>query len=141
MTPPCVVADTSVCLKWFHAAGEGSVEPARAILDAFARRRIDLVILDLTVYEIGNVLVRSAGASPEATAKVLDVLDEICRPAALRASERITAGRLARDYQLTFYRAAGAAIAQERGGRLVTLDRQLLRAGLGVRPEDVVAGA
>lgn len=141
MTLPFVVADTSVVLKWFHAAGEESVELARAILEAFARRRIDLVVLDLTIYEIGNVLVRSAGASPEATAKVLDALTEICRPMPLRASERITAGRLARDYQLRFYDAAGAAIAQERGGRLVTLDRQLLRAGLGVRPEDVVAGA
>ncbi len=141
MTLPFVVADTSVVLKWFHAAGEEFVEPARAILEAFAQRRIDLVVLDLTTYEIGNILVRSAGASPEATAKVLEALNEICQPVALRASERITAARLAKDYQLTFYDAACAAIAQERGGRLVTLDRQLLRAGLGVRPEDAVARA
>ena len=136
-----VVADASVVLKWFHAAGEESVEPARAILEAFARRRIDLVVLDLTIYEIGNVLVHSAGVSPEATAKVLEALNEICQPVALHASELVTAARLARDHQLTFYDAAHAAIAQERGGRLVTLDRRLLRAGLGVRPEDVVAWA
>lgn len=141
MTLPFVVVDTSVVLKWFHAAGEESVEPARAVLEAFGRRRIDLVVLDLTTYEIGNVLIGSAGASPEATAKVLEAISDIYQPVALAASERITAARLARDHQITFYAAAGAAIARERGGRLVTLDRQLLRAGLGVRPEDVVAWA
>ena len=136
MTLPLVVADASVVLKWFHAAGEEAVEPARAILEAFGRQRIDLVILDLTIYEIGNVLIRSAGASPEATATVLEALNEICQPAALRASEWRTAARLARDHRLTFYGAAHAAIAQERSGRLVTLDRDLLSADLGVRPED-----
>ena len=61
MAPRLVVADTSVVLKWFHAAGEEAVEPARAILDAFARRQIDLVILDLTIYEIGNILIVGPG--------------------------------------------------------------------------------
>ena len=138
MTLPFVVADASVVLKWFHAAGEESVEPARAILEAFAQRRIDLVILDLTIYEIGNVLVRSAGASPEATAAVLEALTEICEPMALRASERLTAARLARDRRLTFYDAAYAAVAEERGGRLVTMDRELLAADLGVPPEQAL---
>jgi predicted nucleic acid-binding protein len=135
VTLPLVVADASVVLKWFHAAGEEAVEPARAILEAFAERRIDLVILDLTIYEIGNVLLRSTGASPEATATVLEALTEICEPVALRSSERMTAARLARDRRLTFYDAAYAAVAQERGGRLVTMDRELLAADLGVRPE------
>ena len=136
MTLPFVVADASVVLKWFHAAGEESVEPARAILDAFARQQIDLVILDLTIYEIGNVLIRSAGASPEATATVLAALNEICQPVALRASERVVAARLAKDHRLTFHDAAYAAVAKERGGRLVSMDRKLLAAELGVRPED-----
>jgi predicted nucleic acid-binding protein len=136
VTLPFVVADASVVLKWFHAPGEESVEPARAILEAFARRQIDLVILDLTIYEIGNVLIRSAGASPEATATVLEALNEICQPVALRASERVVAARLATDHRLTFHDAAYAAVAKERGGRLVSMDRKLLAAELGVRPED-----
>jgi predicted nucleic acid-binding protein len=134
-----VVADASVVIKWFHAAGEEAVEPARAILDAFVRQKIDLVILDFTIYEIGNVLIRAAGASPDATARVLEALTEICEPVALRHSERLRAARLAREHRLTFYDAACAAVAQERGGRLVTMDRQLLAAELGVRPEDAVA--
>ena len=132
-----VVADASVVLKWFHAEGEEAVEPARAILEAFARQQIDLVILDLTIYEIGNVLVR-AGAGPQATATVLDALTEICQLVALSGPERVMAARLASEHDLTFHDAAYAAVALERGGRLVTMDRGLLAAGLGVRPGDAL---
>ena len=133
-----VVADASVVRKGFHAAGEEAVEPARAILDAFARRQIDLVILDLTIYEVGNILNR-ARASPEGTANVLEALTEICEPVALRPPERLRAARLAREHGLSFYGAACAALALERGGRLVTMDWQLIAAELGVRPEDAFA--
>ena len=139
MTLPLVVADASVVLKWFHAAGEEAVEPARAILEAFARRQIDLVILDLTIYQIGNVLLRGAGARPQATATVLDALTEICQSVTLSGPERATAARLASEHDLTFQDAAYAAVAQERRGRLVTLTQELLEAKLGVRPEDAFA--
>jgi predicted nucleic acid-binding protein len=135
VTLTLVVADASVVLKWFHAAGEESVVPSRAILEAFARRRIDLVILDLTIYEIGNVLLRVAGAGPQATATVLGALTEICQPVTLSGRELATAARLAGEHHLTLYDAAYAAVAQERGGRLVTMGRELLSAKLGVRPE------
>ena len=102
MTLPIVVADASVALKWFHAEGEEAVEPARAILDAYIDRRIDLVILDLTTYEIGNALLRSAGAGPEAVATILDALTQVCEPVALSASERSQAAHLAAEHHLTF---------------------------------------
>ena len=133
-----VVADASVILKWFHAAGEEAVEPARSILDAFATRRIHLVVLDLSVYEIGGVLLR-AGAGPRAAATVLAALTEICEPVALSSHELETAARLTSEHHLTFNDAAYAAVAQERRGRLVTLSRALLKANLGVRPEDAFA--
>lgn len=139
MARQVVVADASVVLKWFHATGEEAVEPARAILDAFARQQIDLVILDLTVYEIGNVLLRRAGAGPRATATVLQALTEICEPVTLSGPERATAARLASEHHLTFHDAAYAAVAQERRGQLVTVSPELLRARLGVRPEDALA--
>ena len=139
MTLPIVVADASVVLKWFHAEDEEAVEPARAVLEAVADGQIELVILDLTIYEIGNALLRSAGAGPEATATVLDALTEICEPTTLTTAERAHAARLAADHHLTFYDAAYAAVAQGHQGRLVTMDRELLAAGLGVRPQDVVA--
>jgi predicted nucleic acid-binding protein len=133
---PLVVVDASVALKWFHAAGEDAIVPARAILEAFATRKVDLVILDLTIYEIGNVLLRRAGVGPQATATVLAALAEICQPVALSGSERATAARLARQHDLTFHEASYPAVALERGARLVTMSRALLEANLGVRPED-----
>ena len=138
MARQLVVVDASVVLKWFHAAGEEAVEPARTILDAFARRQIDLVVLDLTTYEIGNALVR-AGAGPRAAATILAAVLEICKPAALNGHEMETAARLASEHHLTFHDAAYAAVAHERRGRLVTLSRALLKANLGVRPEDAFA--
>lgn len=136
---PIVVADASVALKWFHAEGEEAVEEARTVLRAFADRQIDLVILDLTVYEIGNALLRAAGGDAEATTTVLDALVAICEPTTLTTSERANAARIARQHNLTLYDSAYAAVAQGRNGRLATMDRQLLAAGLGVRPEDVLA--
>ena len=138
MTRPILVADASVALKWFHSTGEEAVEAAREVLEAFADRRIDLVILDLTVYEIGNALSRRPEASPESVAVVLDALTEIRVPTAPTAAERADAARLGKDHRLTFYDAAYAAVARGRGARLVTMDRGLLTAGLGVRPEDAL---
>lgn len=117
MTPPIVVADASVALKWLHAEGEEAVESARAVLEAFKDRRIELVILDLTIYEIGNALLRSAGAGAEETANVLDALREICEPTMVTGAERARAARLATDHGLTFYDSAYAAVAEARHGR------------------------
>lgn len=126
-------------LKWFHEDGEEAVEPAGALLDALAARRIDLVILDLAIYEIGTVLVRSLGVDPAATATVLDAITEIRDPSAMTGAERAVAARLATDHGLTFYDAAYAAVAEVRHGRLVTMDRALIDAGLGMRPEQLDA--
>jgi predicted nucleic acid-binding protein len=131
VTPPIVVVDTSVVLKWFHEEGEDDVAAARALLDAFAAGEVDLLVLDLTVYELGNVLVRSLKLAPEAVGTVLDALHEIVSPVALTASERGRAAELAAEHGLTFYDAAFAAVAQVRGGSLVTSDRALLNRGLG----------
>ena len=130
-----VVADASVVIKWFHAAGEEAVEPARAILEVFARRQIDLVILDLTIYEIGNILNRRRG-EPGSELEGARSARRDMQPVRLRSSERLRAAQLATKHGLTFYDAACAAVALERGGRLVTMDRRLLAAELGDRPED-----
>jgi predicted nucleic acid-binding protein len=134
VTRPLVVADASIVLKWFHAEGEDAVGAARAILEAFARRQIELAVLDVSIYEIGNTLL-TAGAGPQATATVLRALTEICQPTALRDPERATAARLASQYHLTFRDASYAAVTLGRGGRLVTMNRRLITANLGVRPE------
>jgi predicted nucleic acid-binding protein len=140
MPPIDVVSDASVALKWFHEEGEAEVDDARRVLDAYADGRLTLHILDLTRYEIGNALLRGRpGLSAASVATVLDALDEICPSLAPTAVELRLATVLAEQHGLTLYDAAYAAAAQVRGGVLATVDRDLLRAGLGLRPGQIVA--
>jgi predicted nucleic acid-binding protein len=134
-----VVSDASIALKWFHAEGEEEVEPARALLTAQQARTVALTVLDLTAYEIGNALLRGpARATAEQVATVLEALNEICPAVRPDTTELRLAADLAVHDDLTLYDAAYAAVARSRKATLVTLDRALLRAGLGVRPSELV---
>jgi predicted nucleic acid-binding protein len=135
-----VVADASVALKWFHEEGEEEVGWARALLDRHRERRIALSVLDLTAYEVGNALLRGKpGISADRVAVVLEALAEICPRLTLTSRELAEAASLAEEHRLTLYDASYAAAARSRNGHLVTLDRDLLRSGLGRRPSDIVA--
>lgn len=134
-----VVSDANVVLKWFHSEGEDEVGPARALLDAHKERTVVLSVLDLTVYEVGNALMRGrAGASAEQAATVIEALAEICPSIRPSPEEMKAASRLAERHKLTLYEAAYAAVAQDRSAELVTLDRALLDAKLGKRPRELV---
>ncbi len=135
-----VVSDANVALKWFRTEGEEGLAEAHALLEAHARRRIALRVLDLTMYEIGNALLRgTAGASADQAATVLDALAEICPVVAAESEDLRLAGQLAQTHGLSFYDAAYAAVAQRHRALLATYDRQLLAAGLGLEPSAIVA--
>lgn len=133
-----VLIDTSVLIKWFHAAGEGELGAARALRDAHVTGRLDAHILDLGLYEVGNVLVRSVGWPADEVADQLDDLLVIIgtpllsSPAWLRA-----AAELAAAHRLTFYDSAWVAAARGLGVSLVSADRQLLAARLAESATDV----
>jgi predicted nucleic acid-binding protein len=132
-----VVSDANLVLKWFHSDGEEEVDEARELLDAHRARRISLAILELTPYEVGNALLRGrAEARPEQVATVLDALSEICQDLRPTRQEFRLAAGIADEHRLTIYDAIYAAVARARGAILVTLDRELLRAGLGIRPSE-----
>jgi len=136
-----VVSDASVVLKWFHAEGEEEVDSARALLDRYRDRSIALHVLDLTAYEVGNALLRGRlRVGAERVATVLLALSEICPRVALTPADMTEAATLAEGYDLTLYDAAYAAAARTLGAELATLDRALLRSGLGRRPSAIVAG-
>ena len=136
-----VVNDASVALKWFHAEGEEEVPEARALVAAHQARTVALKVLDLTAYEVGNALLRGrAKASASQVATVLEALAEICPALRPDRDELRLAAELAGRHHLTLYDAAYAAVAENRGATLATLDRALLDAGLGSRPSTVVEG-
>lgn len=133
-----VVSDANVALKWFHAEGEEEVPEARALVAAHQARTVALKVLDLTAYEVGNALLRGhAKATASQVATVLEALAEICPAVRPDPDELRLAAELADRHALTLYDAAYAAVAENRGATLATLDRALLKAGLGSRPSEV----
>ncbi|MGH2854999.1 MAG: type II toxin-antitoxin system VapC family toxin [Solirubrobacteraceae bacterium] len=130
-----VLCDTSIVVKWFHESGETEVAQARAILEAHTDRTLTAVVLDLTVYELGNVAARALGLPGDRVVAILDRLELICDEG-LRLSPRARrdAAELAAAHRLSFYDAAYWAVARERGITLVTADAELLRVGAGLTP-------
>lgn len=134
-----VVSGANVTLKWFRHEGEQDVDSARALLDHHRKRRVVVYVLDLTYYELGNALLRGrARATAQQTATVLAALRDICPTIAPENDDLVLAGELAAKHELTLYDAAYAAVAHRRDAPLVTFDRQLLAAGLGIRPAELL---
>lgn len=133
-----VVSDANVALKWFHTEGEEEVPAARALVAAHQARTVALSVLDLTAYEVGNALLRGrAKATASQVATVLEALAEICPAVRPSSDELRLAAELADRHDLTLSDAAYAAVAENRGATLATLDRALLDAGLGSRPTEL----
>jgi predicted nucleic acid-binding protein len=136
-----ILCDASVVLKWFHAEGEEEAGESRALLDLHRSRRAALSVLDLTMYEVGNALVRGMRVPAARAQAVIEALDAICPRLPISTGELADALALAELPGLTVYDAAYAAVARSRHARLATLDRLLLGAGLGQSPSEIVSGS
>jgi predicted nucleic acid-binding protein len=134
-----VLCDTSVVVKWFHEEGEQEVGAARRLLAAHRAGAVDARLLELTLYEIGNVLLRSLRWPAASVADQLDDLALICTVVAPTGSELRLAAEIADERALTFYDALSAAVARARGYALATADRALLDASAGESPAAIVA--
>ncbi len=96
-------------------------------------------VLDLTPYELGNALLRGRlGVAAERVAEVLEALADVCPAITPDTDDLREAAALADQHGLTLYDAAYAAVARRRNAHLVTLDGELLRAGLGRRPSELI---
>jgi predicted nucleic acid-binding protein len=131
-----LLVDTSVVIKWFHSEGESELAEARAIRDATSRGDIDARVIDLAIYEMGNVLLGALNWRASDIADQLDDLMVICGvPLAMAATWIREAATLGATHGLTFYDACWAASAQALGVSLVSADVQLLDAGLAESPQ------
>jgi predicted nucleic acid-binding protein len=130
------VVDASIALKWFlPMEREPDGELARAAIGALVMRTTALA-----VYEVGNILTRHSGWTPERIASALDLLVEICgEPVELIAEDRLLTARLALEHDLTFYDASYAAIAKRTGRRLLSADGDLLRPKLALTLREALA--
>ena len=134
-----LLIDTSVVIKWFHSDGEGELREARALRSAHVAGDLDAHVLDLAMYEVGNVVVRSLQWDAADVADQLDDLRAVVGPPLVMTVEWLRqAASLARNHALSFYDASWAATASELGMPLVSADQRLLGAGLAESPSQVV---
>jgi predicted nucleic acid-binding protein len=134
-----VVCDASVVLKWFHEEGEADVEDARRLLAAHRLGSLTAWVLELTFYELGNVLLRALRWRAVDVADQLDDLRAICSVVPIGAAEQRLAAQLAAEHGFTFYDALYAAAARSRGSVLATADQALLDARAGESPATIAA--
>lgn len=130
-----LLVDSSVLLKWFHEEPDPHHRPARALRSAAQSGRLQARIIDLALYEVGNVLLRRLGWSGADTARQLEILTDLCgAPLVLGAEVLALASRVGADHGLSFYDAAWAAAAEAFGVPLVSVDGALVAAGLAELP-------
>jgi predicted nucleic acid-binding protein len=133
-----LLLDSSVWLAAAQRQDEHDHAPATAILRREARREVELRLLDLTVYEIGNVAIRKwKRPAEEADGLVSRVVRIAGPPLVPTPAERRDAHALAQQHGLSVYDATYAAVARERRLTLVSGDRKLLDAALATAPAAV----
>lgn len=124
-----VLVDASAALKWFVEDREDEVDAARRLLAAHRDGVLTASILDLTAYEIGNVLLRALRQPAEAATLTVTGLRRLCASIVPTPTEHQLAAVLAAEHRLSYYDASYAAVARSRGMTLVTADRELLAIG------------
>ena len=134
-----LLIDTSVLIKWFHSEGEAELPQARALRSAHVAGELDAHVLDLAMYEVGNVLARGLRWAASDVADQLDDLHAVVgQPLVMTADWLRQAARLADTHALSFYDASWAATASALGMPLISADQRLLDAGLAESPSQVV---
>ncbi len=102
-----LLIDTSILVKWFHDEGEGELAEARALRSAHVSGELEAHVLDLAIYEVGNVLLRGLHWEAAETADQLDDRGAILgAPLVMAADWRRHAAELARAHALSFYDAS-----------------------------------
>lgn len=135
-----LLIDTSVLIKWFHDEGESELAQARALRDAHVGGDLDVYVLDLAIYEVGNVLARALTWTAEDVADQLDdLLAIVGSPIVMAQGWLRDAANLAGTHMLSFYDASWAASAAALGVPLVSADRRLVGAGLAETPATVAS--
>jgi predicted nucleic acid-binding protein len=123
------LCDTNVVVKWFRDEPGDETHAARRIALASDEGIVSLRVLDLTYYEMGNVLGR-AGQPARVVAGALEQLHEVCGPGIVMDRGRVAAvAEVAERARLSFHDAAYVAIAARYDFTLLTIDNAMIAAG------------
>jgi predicted nucleic acid-binding protein len=112
-------------------------QPAREIA---VNAGLPVAALDLTLYEVANVVGVRDGRSPEAEHLVRLIADRCARSLVRADADLLTATvDCAKEHRLTGYDAAYVTAARQRGWTLVSVDiADLVSKGLAVTPDAAV---
>ena len=121
-----IVVDTSVLIKWFKTRDEELLKEAKQLLEEIERRRVEVHVPALLLYEVGNILLLKTRLGLTALEAALDGLESlpfVVAPPATPLLKRAVS--LGRQLNLTFYDASFLALAVELDCPFVTADRHL----------------
>jgi predicted nucleic acid-binding protein len=125
LTPPLLVPDASVLLKWvLRSPDEEARDQALRLRAAWLAGTVEIVVPTLWVFEVGNVLGLKHPAGAEA---LLSAMIDLRMPEEAPSAYLPQVFRLMREYGVTAYDAAYHALAIRRGGTLLTADRRYVR--------------
>jgi predicted nucleic acid-binding protein len=121
MARQTLVLDASVAVKWFCAGGEACVPQARAMLAAYARGDLGIIVPDLFFHEISNALAHKKAITREMLDEAVSVLFDLGLSVAAVNREMLSmAVNVARKAGMTEYDACYAAVAIQNRCPLVT---------------------
>ena len=124
--PSAAVLDTSVLLRLFHDHADAEQAVVDQLAEDWLAERFSGVLLDLTVYECLNVVVRRLGFSADRARAVAEAIYDLGAPiVAVDRDLAAATARLAVDLGLSGYDAAFVAAARGLGLPLLTADRRL----------------
>lgn len=114
-----------------------SAHPAHGISSPLVRGGLPVTALDLTLYEVINVVARQY-RQPDQAQGIARAILSTCRDELARVNDRLgeEVVKAASEHGLTAYDAAYVAAARRNGWQLVSLDlRDLVSKGLAVTPD------
>jgi predicted nucleic acid-binding protein len=124
-----VVVDASVAVRWLEPATSPRADAAQVLLEEYESGRLSVVVPSLLFVELLNVAGRqwrwAESALSELATRLEGMLTEVIDPGLSRVALWTARG-------LTAYDATYVALADERGIRLITEDRQVLAVAQGI---------
>jgi predicted nucleic acid-binding protein len=124
--PDAAVLDTSVLVRFFHDYDDPLQEHAERVRAAWLDDQAQLILLDLSVYELVNVCVRRLGYAGDKARAVVNAVFRFRMPMlGVELGLAVLATELAADLGLSGYDAAFVAAARRVGAPLITADRRL----------------
>jgi predicted nucleic acid-binding protein len=121
-----------VLLRLFHDHGDGPQKTADRLRTEFRAGRLLLVLLDLSIYELVNILTRRLKRPLADVERASSAVFRLGSPI-VRIDEVLarSAGRIAAQTGLSGYDAGFVAAARSLAIPLITADTQIIRAAAG----------